>query len=60
MKVDTQLTAGEIKAPLGQPEHLFRANRVDAFARTDLKALALEQGHGTDLGITVPGAKTPK
>ncbi|MFA7601470.1 MAG: LysM peptidoglycan-binding domain-containing protein [Novosphingobium sp.] len=48
-KVDAQLAAGEIRAPFGQPEHLFKANRVDAFARADLKAFALDQGHGTDL-----------
>jgi hypothetical protein len=48
-KVDAELAAGEIGAPLGQPAHLFKANRVDAFARADLKAFALGQGHGTGL-----------
>ncbi len=48
-KVDAELAVGEIRAPIGQPEHLFRANQVDDFARRDLRAFALEQGHGIDL-----------
>jgi hypothetical protein len=48
-KVEADLVAGKVKAPFGQPEHLFKANQVDAFARADLKAFALEQGHGADL-----------
>lgn len=47
--VDQRLAAGRIKAPVSQPAHLFRANQIDNFARQDLKAFALMQGHGADM-----------
>jgi YD repeat-containing protein len=49
IEVNSDIAAGIIRAPKGQPEHLFFANRVDDLARRDLKRFALEQGHGTDL-----------
>ncbi|GAA0864479.1 hypothetical protein GCM10009115_19170 [Sphingopyxis soli] len=47
--VDARLASGDIVAPVGQPPHLFRANQIDDFARQDLKAFALQQGHGADM-----------
>jgi len=47
--VDAELATGKIRAPIGQPEHLFRANRIDSFARGDLRSFAAQLGHGPDV-----------
>ena len=46
--VQRDISAGEIQAPVGQPAHLFEANRIDAYARDNLKLFAEIEDHGTD------------
>lgn len=48
-QVEADLTSGRIKAPLGQPEHLFKAGQVDGIAREDLKLFAQSRGDGPDV-----------
>ena len=43
------LASGAIKAPAGQPEHLFKAGRVDGIARDDLREFAAMRGDGADV-----------
>jgi YD repeat-containing protein len=47
--VDSRIVSGSLKNMTSQPDHLFRANQIDAFARRDLRRFAAEQGHGSDL-----------
>lgn len=48
-KVEADLASGAIKAPAGQPEHLFKAGRVDGIARDDLRRFAELRGDGADV-----------
>jgi hypothetical protein len=49
IQVDRDILSGDLIAPAAQPAHLFRANRIDDFARRDLRRFALERGDGDDL-----------
>ena len=47
--VDARLASGRLINGTRQPDHLFRANEIDRFARDDLRLFAQAQGHGPDL-----------
>jgi len=47
--VDARIASGDLRNLTRQPDHLFRANEIDRFARDDLRLFAQSQGHGSDL-----------
>jgi hypothetical protein len=49
VQVNADIASGAIKAPAGQPEHLFKYGRVDAFARDELREFAALRGDGASV-----------